>query len=549
MNTRPRVSALFFAGLLFAATLAEIFLSPKWLIPAAAWIAPGLLLAFYRHANVRFRTAWFFLALTISQLIGSYEVVPFPLPVLAIVSVIGVVKVWLVYALDRQISRKSSHFLTTLVFPAAFVTKEYFDLMFSGGAWWSIGNTQYGFSPLAQLASVTGLEGISFLIYWFAAIMVWSAEKYARGERISKVAWIYPAVFLSVVIFGVIRLQQNTDETHNVRTAGITVPTISILENVYKDVRKQDITIDPRTSPSSSQLQQVNETLVPFIEDPEPARFTHTYDALNTLYDSLFVLSGKAADKGAQLIEWSEGNAILPASLQNDFIKRGQDFALRHHVYLLMALAVFEPGKLTPDRLFLENKTVFVSPAGQILNIFHKNHPVPFAERSKPGDGKIPAIKTSLGTVSMSICYDADMPADMRQLGRNKSDVLLLPSGDWYAIAPFHSYMAVFRGIENGCTVVRQANGGLSLATDYRGRQLASLDYFTGGEKIWVADLPFGHVDTVYNHVGDWLPYACIVFSGCTLIYLVIGSLKRKREKRGLYAAPQGNEVPAETAV
>lgn len=133
-------------------------------------------------------------------------------------------------------------------------------------------------------------------------------------------------------------------------------------------------------------------------------------------------------------------------------------------------------------------------------------------ENSKPGDGVIPVIQTEYGRISTSICYDADFPVEMRQLGTNKTDILLLPSGDWYAISPYHTHMAIFRGIENGCAVIRQASGGLSVASDYRGSVNASLDFYKDGEKLWFASIPVGHVTTIYSKLGDWLPYACIAF-------------------------------------
>ena len=108
----------------------------------------------------------------------------------------------------------------------------------------------------------------------------------------------------------------------------------------------------------------------------------------------------------------------MPWPLQDVFIERGEKFALKNIAYLLMTIAAFQRGKITPGKMFLENKAILVSPGGKILNVFHKNHPVPFVERSVPGDGKIPAIATSYGIMSTSIYYDADMPWGMRNWHR-----------------------------------------------------------------------------------------------------------------------------------
>ena len=197
-----------------------------------------------------------------------------------------------------------------------------------------------------------------------------------------------------------------------------------------------------------------------------------------------------------------------------------------------MALAVFKSGKITPDKNFLENKTVLIAPDGNIINVFHKNHPVPFAEHAVPGDGTIPVIATPYGNISPSICYDADIPSTMQQLGKKKSDVLFLPSGDWYDIAPYHSYMAMFRGIENGLTVVRPTSGGLSLVTDYRGMQQASFDFYQPGEKLWTATIFTGHAFTLYSVIGNTFAYICITITISALLVLLIQIVANKKVSR-----------------
>src|SRR5206468_11804610 len=170
----------------------------------------------------------FVTALLISQMVSSYGVAPFPLPVLAIISVIDVIKIFVVYLIDKWISKRSNHFITTLIFPAAFVTKEYFDIAFGGGAWWSIANTQYCFSLVTQLSSVTGIVGISFLIYWFASVAIWCAAKYFNKENFSKGLLVYASAFATVMVFGAIRFYSNDlQNKQTVKVAGVSVPNIA----------------------------------------------------------------------------------------------------------------------------------------------------------------------------------------------------------------------------------------------------------------------------------------------------------------------------------
>lgn len=538
-------SKLLYFILLLAGAAGYILLSPKWTVPIAAWIAPAFLLFYFRYATVRSKALWFLVALLVAHIISSYNVAPFPVPVLAIVSLINILKVFAVYVVDRWSIRRNNHFISTLVFPAAFVTKEFFDLKFSGGAWWSIANTQFHFYWLTQLSSVTGLLGISFLIYWFASVSVWCTARYLHAQSFGKGLLTFVTVFSAVMIFGAIRFNSNTLQNKQlVKVAGVSLPNIGVSENVFKDVTHESISIDLKTSLLSKELQKVNAALVPFIENPDPAKFPNAYKALYQLHDSLFALSKAAADKGARIMVWSEANAIMPQFMQEGFIERGKIFAAANKVYLLMAVAVFQPGKITPEKKFIENKTILVGPDGKILNVFHKNHPVPLVEHSVAGDGKIPVIKTPYGNLSTSICYDADIPTDMLQLSENKSDVLFLPSGDWYDIAPYHSYMAVFRGIENGCTIVRQASGGLSLVTDYRGKEQASFDFYQPGAKLWTANITVGHVRTVYSIIGDAFAYLCISFTVLILLVLITQLFtKRKKTVTAKHKKHQVNEA------
>jgi apolipoprotein N-acyltransferase len=137
-------------------------------------------------------------------------------------------------------------------------------------------------------------------------------------------------------------------------------------------------------------------------------------------------------------------------------------------------------------------------------------------------------VETPYGRIAVSICYDADFPLQMRQLDRKGAGLLLLPSGDWFSISPFHTYMAVYRGIENGCSVLREVTSGLSVGVDYRGRRAGGLDYFRGGTKLWVADLPVGHRDTIYSRIGDVLAYGCILLTVLMPLSLLFFTTRRK---------------------
>lgn len=525
-------------GLLYYAALAlgfagTLLLSPKWLVPAFAWITPAALLYFSRNAVMRRKWLILFATLFLGGLIASYEVFPMPLVVLIIFSLLDAAKNMLIYILDRKFIDTNYRFVHTLFFPAAMVAKEYIESNGGGGVWGSLANTQFNFPWLIQLASVTGLWGISFVVYWFSSMVIWAIHKKIRKENYTRGVFAYATLLAVILVYGVARYNSNqSDKLNVVRTAGLTVPTMGFLESLYEDVSGKKIKIDWKIAQSSPQLQEVNKAFIPFIENPDSANFSRSFSSLKKLHDSLFGLTQKAVSAGARIITWSEGNGLVLKSGESALLQRGMGFAKENKIYLLMAMAVIHPGKITPGKKFIENMAVLIGPGGEVLNVLHKNKPVPMIENSEPGDQLIPVIPSPAGNLSTSICYDADFPRHMRQLGDKKSDVLFLPSGDWYSIAPYHSYMAAFRGIENGCSVVRQVSGGLSMISDYRGRISLKHDFFKEGEKLWVTNAQFGHVPTVYSSIGDLLAYICLMVATICIIYILARNIRRSILKR-----------------
>ena len=150
------------------------------------------------------------------------------------------------------------------------------------------------------------------------------------------------------------------------------------------------------------------------------------------------------------------------------------------------------------------------------------------------GDGILRTASTPFGVLSGAICWDMDFPGTIIQAGRNGTDIMLSPSLEFRAISPIHGHMAVLRGIENGTSVVRVADNGLSVISDPYGRILAQMDHFTAGERVIVAQVPTRGVSTIYAIIGDlfgWLAIAGFI------VMVVWGVVNWRRTPR---AAPTG---------
>lgn len=520
--------------ILAGAFISNVLISPRWTISLFAWLAIFFLLLFSR--TCQFRRKWIWMGLTIfsSGFLANRDVFPMPVAVIGVLLLLGMIKLVFVYWLNNSLLQKQHTFVSTLIFPSLMVANEFLDAQGGGGVWGSIANTQFDFPWLMQLASVTGIWGITFLVCWTASVLVWVMQNRHTMPIGKKGGYWFVAIFLLVIGYGAFRYQSKPDEkTQSVVVGGLTIPSFSLLEGLFQDVNGKQIKIPWTVSQSSPQLQQVNEALLQFIENPDSTKFPLGFRQLALLHDSLFLRTTTLAKRGARLITWSEANGFLLKNQEEEFKRRGQQLAHQYQIYLLMPVAVIHPGKVTRGKKFMENKTWLIDPEGRILNEFFKNRPVPMVESSIPGDQQIPVIQTSFGVVSPSICYDADFPALMRQTGKKGSDLLLLPSGDWYAISPYHSYMARYRAIENGISVLRQVSGGLSMVCDSRGRILHRFDFYQPGEKMWTARIELGHESTIYQQIGDWLAWSCSLLSIGAIAWAIFRRFGKKKKVSG----------------
>ena len=81
--------------------------------------------------------------------------------------------------------------------------------------------------------------------------------------------------------------------------------------------------------------------------------------------------------------------------------------------------------------------------------------------------------------------------------GRLGAALVVVPTNDWEAIRHYHLDSSVFRAIENGMSLVRQTDAGLSIAVDPYGRVLAQTDFFGSTDRTMVAQVPVKHVATI----------------------------------------------------
>jgi apolipoprotein N-acyltransferase len=501
------------AGLGVGAFVGLMLLSPKWAFAPAAWVAPAFLVLLMNRVSLgkAFLLAW--LIILGSGLIAMHNVMPFPglffLVMVFFTSFAGAIPYFITCVLTQRLSNRWS----ILVLPVVFVVYEFLVSLGGGGTWGSIAYTQMSNLSFMQVASVTGIWGIVFLVYFASSLIVWAVEKRNESDFSWKPIVAYGSVLILVLIVGNVRITSYFDSPQRVvRVAAISGDNLAIAKTLYESWTGNEVKLDLNTmTQTSPEVMELQKGLVAFVENPDHEKFISAKRQMEIYEDSLLALSQREAKAGARIIAWSEGLTFVLKEDEHRLVEKAKLLCRNEKIYLVLTVAAILPGKVEFGKKFIENKALLITAKGELVNVFLKNKPVPVVEPSVPGNGKVPVIETSLGKLATSICYDADFPQLMRQAAQQNADILVLPSGDWKEIAPYHAQMAIVRAIENGFSLVRPVSHATSIVCDPYGRILGMKKYDDDGAKVLVSFVPVKRVKTIYSIVGDVVVYVCVI--------------------------------------
>ena len=473
----------------------------NWIIPLAAWLAPIFTLRFMRTQ----RRLWLaYLVLAIVSGVAAHFALPPLLPMRTPILIGATVVSSLIYLADRLLVPRLPGFVATLVFPLAYTAVEFINTATNPvGSFGMTAYTQYDNLALLQLASVTGMWGIVFLMTWLASIVNWAWERGFDWLQIRRGITAYATILLLVLCFGQARLWFAPMTTATVRIAGITA-------------------VDFRAH-QDEMMQALNEDWSAFRQ------------MMAERYDRYFAATIREAAAGAQIVVWPEFSVPVAAEDEAALIARGQEVARSEGIYLTLPM-----GVQYQDEQPYEQKMLLIDPSGEVVLEHYKYGGSGMEGNRVDGDGILRTAATSFGALSGVICWDTDFPGTVIQAGRNGTDILLSPSLEFREIDPIHAHMAIMRGIENGVSMVRVADNGLSVIADPYGRVLATMDHFATSERVIVAQVPIQGVATIYPMIGDlfgWLALAGFVI-------LVIWAIAKGRRATQPVSAGAGEFQP-----
>ena len=387
-----------------------------------------------------------------------------------------------------------------LVFaPFLWVAVELARTRISGFPWDLLGITQVDNVPLARLASITGVYGISFEI-----VVVNTAFAAALIIRRNRRMPLLVAATAAAFVLQIGRWMPVPAFPAN-RTALLVQANVPIL-NVAWTRQYFDTTI--------SELGKLSEN-PPSTEKQHP-----------------------------DLIAWPESPSPF---YSNDlsFHNATGHIAQSANAWMVVGNIGTDTSSGIQNEIF--NSAALISPSGDWTARYDKVHLVPFGEyvpfknwlgfagglTKEVGDFTHGVVRNPLRAgdekLGVFICYESIFPDEVRQFAANGAQVLVNISDDaWYGDSGAyaqHLEQGRMRAIENGRWLLSDTNNGVTAAIDPYGRVIESAP--RKERTALVASYGLENGATFYTRHGDWLAYACAIISlGAFLFALTSGKGK-----------------------
>ena len=390
-----------------------------------------------------------------------------------------------------------------LTLPFAWVAAEHLKSWFlTGFPWDLLGYSQYRVLPLIQIADITGVYGVSFLIIVANCALYGVVRGLARRDRLP-----YAELALCALL-----------------VAG---------SWAYGEKRLRDIQAGPPGDEVRVALVQ------PDIS--QDVKWDPAY--LDRTLEKFARLSARAAEKSPRLIIWPE--SATPFFFQSEELYRARVADILRELkgaHLLLGSPSWQESAGGETRY--HNSAFLLGPGGEIAGRYDKQHLVPygeyvplaklfpFIEKMVEGIGDFspgePAQLTRLPgcPFGTAICYEIIFPDLVRRFARDGARFLVNITNDaWFGdtSAP-HQHLAItaLRAVESRRYIARCANTGVSAVIDPTGAVRRQTGLFT--EAVLEAPVYCRDELTFYARSGDVFSWCCWAFT----IALLLGARRRK---------------------
>ena len=394
--------------------------------------------------------------------------------------------------------------------PFLWVAMELARTRITGFPWQLLGTAQVDNLPLARIAAITGVYGLSF--------------------EITLVNTAFAAAFL-------VRKQRRKTLLIASLGAALALQAGRLVE------------VLPLPADHTAYLLQQN---IPILEN---SQWTKDYfqNTLRQLQEETLRPMREESARGftlPNLIVWPESPA--PFYTSDPFFRDAMSSLARNTKSWIItgSLGIKNATQNPEQNTELYNSAALISPDGTWTERYDKVHLVPFGEfvpfRSlfsfaaglteqvgdfSRGNARQPlhAGGQGLGTF---ICYESIFPDEVRQFVGNGAQVLVNLSNDgWYGDSGAyaqHLNQSRMRAIENGRWLLLDTNTGVTATIDPYGRIVARLPRKT--RSTLRAPYSLLNVTTFYTRWGDWFAYLCAIISVIALLTRFLSRMKTGRK-------------------
>ena len=415
-------------------------------------------------------------------------------------------------------TRSTNNLRLALLLAAAWTTLEWLrGWVFSGFGWNGLGVALHDNWPLIQIAELTGVAGLSFLIAFVNVIILTTAYRLVVEARTRVMRPHFDFTFTMAAIVGVLVFGFRATQ---VPSAAKPLRVTAVQSNVPQNQK-----FDPQfTRRIFDQFRRLSE--IALRSNPPP-----------------------------ELLVWPESSMPGPVLVDQESYKFVTDLAAD-------ADADFLLGTIDEDGGDVYNAAILLSEGGERVQIYRKVHLVPFGE-FVPGRHTVPLLARIVGDqvpgdfkagkehtvftltngdvqVAPLICFEDTIGELARQFvvpteTSPGANLLVDVTNDgWFqhsAGSPQHLANAIFRCIETRRPMLRAANTGVTCFINQFGRVTQELRDETGStftEGVLSGDIkvPSEHELTFYARHGELFAKVCGVI---TLIAIVLTSLTRWR--------------------
>ena len=415
-------------------------------------------------------------------------------------------------------TKSTNNLRLALLLAAAWTTLEWLrGWVFSGFGWNGLGVALHDNWPLIQIAELTGVAGLSFLIAFVNVIILTTAYRLVVEARTRVMRPHFDFTFTMAAIVGVLVFGFRATQ---VSPAAKTLRVTAVQSNVPQNQK-----FDPQfTRRIFDQFRRLSE--IALRSNPPP-----------------------------ELLVWPESSMPGPVLEDQESYKFVTDLAAD-------ADADFLLGTIDEDGGDVYNAAILLSEGGERVQMYRKVHLVPFGE-FVPGRHTVPLLARIVGDqvpgdfkagkehtvftltngdvqVAPLICFEDTIGELARQFvvpteTSPGANLLVDVTNDgWFQhSAGSHQHLAnaIFRCIETRRPMLRAANTGVTCFINQFGRVTQELrdeigSTFTEGVLSGDIEVPSEHELTFYARHGELFAKACAVI---TLIAIVLTSLTRWR--------------------